>query len=200
MKPVWFAVTFFSSCLLFGADPTGGVSGKVLDPSGSVVVGVKLTVTSQDTGLKRETTSATDGGYVFPLLPPGTYALSTEAPGFQRYEQRGITVTVNLMSTVLITLQLGAPSESVTVQANGEVVDTTSGTLHQTVDQQRIMELPLNGRNAAELILLTPGTADLNAGNANGAGDTSLTFRYPGALSVSSSGAPNSVPWYTSSR
>src|SRR5262249_51985725 len=125
----------------------------------------------------------------FPCLPPGTYNLSVEAAGFQRFEQRGIVVPVNLTVTAAVTLHLGAITESVRVEANAEQVNTQSGTLSQTVEQRKIVELPLNGRNPAALILLTPGTADLNAGNARGAGDTALTFRYPGALSVTSSGA-----------
>ena len=96
---------------------------------------------------------------------------------------------VNATVSATVALQLGALTESVQVEANAEQVETRSGTLAQTVEQRKIVELPLNGRNAATLILLTPGTADLNAGNARGAGDTSLTFRYPGALSVTSSGA-----------
>src|SRR5689334_6830535 len=179
----------FLVCCLRAADPTGGIAGKVVDPSGAFVAGAKLTVTSPSTGLKREATAAADGGFVFPLLPPGVYNVAAEASGFRQYEQRGITVPVNVTVSLTLTLQLGAIAESVQVEANAEQVDTRSGTLSQTVNERKIVELPLNGRNAATLILLTPGTADLNAGNARGAGDTSLTFRYPGALSVTSSGA-----------
>src|SRR6266849_3155288 len=179
----------FPYLMLLGADATGAISGKVVDPSGSIVAGAKLTVKSQSTGLRREATSASDGGFLFPLLPPGTYNLSTEASGFSRSEQHGIDVAVNSTSSATVTLQLGALSDSVQVEANAHQVETSSGTLSQTIEQRKIIELPLNGRNAATLLLLTPGTADLNAGNARGAGDTSLTFRYPGALSVTSSGA-----------
>lgn len=178
-----------AAAAVYGADPTGGIAGKMVDPSGSVVTGAKLAVASQTTGLHRDATTASDGEFVFPLLPPGTYNLSAEAPGFRRYEQRGVIVAVNVTVSLTVTLQLGALTESVQVEANAEQVETRSGTLGQTVEQRKIVELPLNGRNAAALILLTPGTADLNAGNARGAGDTALTFRYPGALSVTSSGA-----------
>jgi hypothetical protein len=175
--------------IVCAADPTGAVSGKVIDPSGSLIAGAKLAVTSQATGLRREATSGSDGGFLFPLLPPGTYNLTAEASGFRGYEQRGVIVPVNVTVNATITLQLGAVTESVQVEANAEQVETRSGTLGQTIEQRKIIDLPLNGRNAATLILLTPGTADLNAGNARGAGDTALTFRYPGALSVTASGS-----------
>jgi len=184
------AVLFLAlAALVLGADPTGTISGKVVDPSGAVVSGAKLSVASQTTGLKREATSASDGGFLFPLLPPGTYNLSAEATGFRSYEQRGIIVSVNATVNATLALQLGSVSESVSVEANADQVETRSGTLSQTVEQRKIVELPLNGRNATTLIFLTPGTADLNASNARGAGDTALTFRYPGALSVTSSGS-----------
>ena len=185
----FLALASLTASLVFAADPTGSISGKVVDPTGSVVTGAKLRVASQTTGLTREASSSSDGGFLFPLLPPGTYNLSAEANGFRGYEQRGLIVPVNITINATITLQLGSVSESVSVEANAEQVETRSGTLRQTIEQRKIIELPLNGRNAAALIFLTPGTADLNASNARGAGDTALTFRYPGALSVTSSGS-----------
>jgi hypothetical protein len=115
--------------------------------------------------------------------------VSVEASGFRRYEQRGVDVKVDSNSNVPIALQLGATSESVTVEANAEMVDTRSGTLAQVVSEQKIVELPLNGRNAASLVLLAPGTADLNASNARGSGDAMQTATYPGAQSITSNGA-----------
>src|SRR5262249_52451217 len=170
-------------------DPTGSLTGKVIDPSGSVIVGAKLIATSQTTGLKRETTSASDGGFTIPLLPPGTYNLSAVASGFQSYEQQGLVVAVNAIVNTTITLKVGAVTDSIRVEGNAEQVETRSGTLSETIEQRKIIDLPLNGRNAATLIFLAPGTADLNASNARGAGDTALTFRYPGALSVTSGGS-----------
>src|SRR5215510_2997594 len=182
-------LAFALASLLHAADPTGSLTGKVVDPSGAVVAGAKLTATSQTTGLKREATSASDGGFLIPLLPSGTYTLTAGASGFQGYEQQGLIVAVNTTVNTTIVLQLGAVTDSVRVEANAEQIETRSGTLGQTIEQSKIIDLPLNGRNAATLILLTAGTADLNASNARGAGDTSLTFRYPGALSVTSSGS-----------
>ncbi len=178
-----------STVLLQAADPTGSIAGTVVDPSGAAVPGAKVAVTAPATGFTRETVTATDGGYVFPLLPPGTYNLTVEAAGFRRFEQKGIDVRANVTSGVPVTLEVGTTAESVTVVANAELVDNRSGTLRQVVDQQRIVELPLDGRNAATLVLLAPGTAGLNAGNARGSGDAIQTATYPGAQSISSNGS-----------
>ena len=188
----WGALLFaclFQVIVAYGADPTGTIAGTVLDPSGSAVPGAKVVVTATATGLTRNATSAADGGYVFPLLPVGVYSVSVEAQGFRRSEQKGIQVQADQSSTVPVNLELGSTTEVVSVQANADMVETRTGTLSQVVNQQRIIELPLNGRNAASLVLLAPGTADLTAGNARGSGDTQQTATYPGAQSISSNGA-----------
>src|SRR5262249_45177645 len=175
--------------VLFGADPTGSIGGSVLDPSGAAVPKVRILVTNTATSLNRETLTATDGGFVFPVLPVGPYTVAVEAPGFRRFEQRGIVVAANVNVTVPVILQVGETSDTVTVEAKAALVETRAGTLGQVVDQQKIVELPLNGRNAATLVLLAPGTADLGAGNSRGAGDVLHAADYPGAQAVSSNGA-----------
>src|SRR5256885_14886113 len=108
----------------FGADPTGTIAGTVLDPSGAAVVGAKVTVTNVATGFTRDTQSAVDGGYLFPLLPVGTYSVAVEAAGFRRSEQKGIQVKADQSSTVSISLQIGAATETVSVEANADLVET----------------------------------------------------------------------------
>jgi hypothetical protein len=174
---------------LWAADPTGTIAGNVSDPSGAAVVGARIVATNVDTGLTRETTTAADGGYVFPLLPVGFYSVETTAPGFERYEQRGIEVKTDQSSTVPIALRIGSPTQTVTVQSNAEMVQTQSGALSQVVTQQDIVELPLNGRNAAALVLLTPGTADTHVSNFQACSDTIQSTTYPGGESVSANGA-----------
>ncbi len=176
-------------CGLYAAEPTGTIAGGVVDPSGAAVVGAKISVTARATGFNRTTISAGDGGYVFPLLPVGLYSLTVEAAGFRRIEQSGIQVKADQSSTVPVNLQLGATSETVSVEANAELVETRTGALSKVISQQNIIELPLNGRNAAALVLLAPGTIDTNAGNARGRGDTQQTATYPGSQSISSNGA-----------
>src|SRR5712691_4300509 len=107
---------------LYAAEPTGTIAGGVVDPSGAAVVGAKISVTARATGFNRTTISAGDGGYVFPLLPVGLYSLTVEAAGFRRIEQSGIQVKADQSSTVPVSLQLGATSETVSVEANAELV------------------------------------------------------------------------------
>jgi hypothetical protein len=179
----------FVGLCLHGAEPTGTIAGTVLDPSQAAVPGAKVTATALSTGLTRTTSSGADGGYVFPLLPVGLYSVDVEAQGFRRFEQKGIQVQADQSATVTLNLQIGSSTETVSVEANAELVETRSGTLSKVVTQQSIIELPLNGRNAAALVLLAPGTADLTAGNARGSGDTQQTATYPGAQSISSNGS-----------
>ena len=180
----FYLVLTLTSTVLFAADPTGTIVGRVLDPTGAAVVDARITATAPATGLSRQTTSASDGGYVFPLMPIGAYTLTVEASGFRRSEQRGIEVRANVSVTVPVNLQLGSQTESVTVEANAELVDTRTGTLRQTVDQRRIVDLPLQGRNAATLVLLAPGTVDLGAANARGRGDAFQSSSYPGSQAI----------------
>ncbi|MGA8597021.1 MAG: carboxypeptidase regulatory-like domain-containing protein [Bryobacteraceae bacterium] len=178
------------------ADPTGTIAGTVTDPSGAAIAGAKVTVTNIGTGFTRDVSTASDGGYVFPLLPVGFYSVTIEASGFRRFEQRGIEVKTDESSSVPIRLEVGSSTQSVTVQANAQMVETQSGTLSQVVGQQKIVELPLNGRNAAALVLLSPGTNDLTAANANGSGDAIQSTSYPGAQAVSANGARSDMVNY----
>jgi Carboxypeptidase regulatory-like domain/TonB dependent receptor len=186
MRVSVFATLLFST--LAWADPTGTIAGSVSDPTGAAIVGAKIAVINSGTGLKREATTAADGGYVFPLLPVGVYTVTVEANGFRRTEQRGVEVKTDESVTVPVKLEIGSSQQSVTVQATAEMVETRSGALRDVIGSQPIVELPLNGRTAASLILLMPGTADLTATNARGAGDTQQSTTYPGSMSVTANG------------
>jgi hypothetical protein len=143
--------------------------------------------------------SGNDGQYVLPLLPAGVYSLTVEMAGFERFEQRGIEVRIDQNSSVTITLKIGGTTQSVTVEANAQMVETRSGALSQLIAGRNIVNLPLNGRNAAALILLTPGAIDSHAGNApvTASGDTQQTTTYPGAQSITANGAQaDSVNYY----
>jgi hypothetical protein len=142
--------------LALAADPTGTITGIVTDPTGGAVAGAKVTVTALNTGLSRTATTANDGGFVFPLMPVGAYSVTVEVSGFRRFEQRGVELRADSSTSVPVTLQIGSVAETVTVEASAEMVETRSGTLSNVVGQQKIIELPLNGRNAAALITLAP--------------------------------------------
>jgi hypothetical protein len=184
---------FFSLAVLLipmnAADPTGTISGTVLDSSGAPIPRARVTAANIATSLTRETLTASDGGFIFPLVPVGPYTVAAEAPGFRRFVQNNVTIATDVNVTVPIILQLGDVTETVTVEARAGLVETRSGTLGQVVTQQKIVELPLNGRNAATLVLLSPGTADLGATNARGAGDVTHSADYPGAQAITSNGS-----------
>src|ERR1700676_3027118 len=133
MRSGSLAALFFVCSALHAADPTGTITGRVLDPTGGAVLSAKISVTNLDTGFKREATAASDGGYVFPLLPVGVYVVAVEADGFRRFEQRGVEVRADESAAVPITLQVGSASQSVTVDANAEIVQTQSGALRDVV-------------------------------------------------------------------
>jgi hypothetical protein len=178
--------------LLFGvlnaADPTGTLAGTVLDPAGAAVPAAKVTVTNTQTGLTRTMQSGADGGFVVPLLPSGSYKVAVEAAGFGVYQQSGLVIAADQSITVPVRLKLGSATEKIEVTAGAEMVETRSGALSDVVNERKIIDLPLNGRNAAALVLLAPGAVDLRAGNANGSGDTIQTVSYPGAVSVAANG------------
>ncbi|MDQ1474229.1 MAG: hypothetical protein QOJ99_5709 [Bryobacterales bacterium] len=186
-------IRIFVGCLiclgiLNAAEPTGTLAGTVLDPSGAVIVAAKVLATNTQTGLTREMQTGSDGGFVLPLLPVGTYKIGVDATGFGHYEQTGILLAADQSATVQMHLRVGSATDSVQVTASAQMLEARSGALSQVVNQQKIVELPLDGRNAASLVLLAPGAVDLKAGNAQGSGDTIQTVSYPGAVSVAANG------------
>lgn len=139
------------------AQSTASISGRVLDPSGAAVQGATVKAVNEDTRFSRSTVAGTAGDFVLELLPVGSYSISVEAAGFKTYLQRGITLQVNQRASLEVVLEVGSVSDRVTVEANVTRVDTVSGTLREVVDQERIVELPLNGRNVLQLQALLPG-------------------------------------------
>lgn len=131
--------------------------GAVTDPQGLGVPGAKVTVAEAATGVRTTTTTGADGLYTAPALRPTDYSLTVEAGGFRTFTQTGITLRADEAVTVNATMQLGAASEKVTVSEDASQVDTVTGTLAQVVDTRRVADLPLNGRNAAQLTVLVAG-------------------------------------------
>src|SRR5205814_4923837 len=169
LKPVLFAVVI--PFLITWPDPafaqardTASLFGTVTDAQASVVPGARVTLTNIATGLSRNTVTDNSGGFVFPLLPVGSYNMSVEQTGFRKYERRNILLQANENVNVAAALEVGNVQETVTVEATAAQVDTRSATLQNTVDSKRMVELPLNGRNPADLALLSPGVAS-GAGN-----------------------------------
>ena len=143
------------------------VSGVVRDGSGGVLPGAEVTITKTDTGLTRTVFTSSDGSYALPNLPVGPYQLKVVLSGFTTYVRDGIVLQVSTNPEINVTLSLGAVSEQVTVTANASMVETHSTGVGQVIDNQRVAELPLNGRQATELIFLSGLATNAPAGDLN---------------------------------
>src|SRR4051794_13759118 len=148
------------------AGSTAQLSGTVKDGSGGVLPGVDVTVTQTDTGLKRNTVSGADGGYLLPNLPVGPYRLDAMLQGFRSFTQTGIVLQVGANPIINIAMAVGQIEESVTVQANALTVETRNLGVGQVMDNKRILDLPLNGRNPADLLQFLPAAVPQPALNA----------------------------------
>src|SRR5215510_11914153 len=160
---------------------TGQINGVVTDNSGAVVPGVTVKAVEVATGLSRDTVSGVDGRYVFTSLRPTTYDVTAELAGFRTSQRKGVRLQANENLTVNFAIELGALSETVTVSGESPTVDVTSSALSEVVDSKRIVELPLNGRDAAKLSTLV-------AGMVLTAVDQESGKTIPGALRMSTNG------------
>ena len=127
---------------------TAQITGLVTDATGAVVPKAEILVSNQATGIKRNTASNQLGYYTVSLLPPGSYRISLKKEGFRPIDRAGITLEVDQVARIDFSLQVGTLAEVVEVTANASRVDTQTSTLKEVVDERRIRELPLNGRDA----------------------------------------------------
>ena len=141
-------------------------------------------MTQVGTGLAREANSDSNGNYLFPSLSPSDYLLKVEAPGFRQFTRRGITLQADQAATINVTMELGQANQEVTVEASAVLVDTVTGTQKQVINQTQMVELPLNGRNAAQLSFLVAGAAPSIAGGAL----QGVSKQFPSQVVVSTNG------------
>jgi hypothetical protein len=134
------------------AQATAQISGTVRDQSGAVLPGVDIKATQTDTGIARNTVTNETGSYVLPSLPLGPYRFEAALPGFRTFVQTGILLQVNSSPVINPTLEVGQVTEQVEVQANAAQVETRSSGVGLVFETQRILDLPLNGRQVTDLI------------------------------------------------
>src|SRR2546421_8658202 len=151
-------VLVLGSAMLLGQGSTAQISGTVTDQSGAVLPGVEITATQADTGVARTTVSNETGAYVLPNLAIGPYRLEASLPGFRTFAQTGIVLEVNGNPTFNVTMEVGQVSEQVEVQANAAAVETRNVGVGQVMENARVIDLPLNGRNMIDLLALTPAS------------------------------------------
>jgi hypothetical protein len=133
------------------------IRGTVSDPTAAVIVGAKVTVKNEATGLTRTAETNTSGTFAFADLPIGTYTIEIEYPGFKSSVTRGVLLNVADVRQVQITLETGAITESVSVEVPAVSVKTIGGDVSSIITGAQVRELPLNGRNFLQLALLMPG-------------------------------------------
>ncbi len=168
------------------AQSTSTILGVVKDTSGGTVPDATVTVTSVETNSVRTATTGSDGEYRVPGLQPGHYTVKVEKSGFKSELQTGLTLDVAQEINVNVALEVGASTQEVTVTGEAPLVNTQTSALSGLVDDQKVAELPLNGRNFVDLALLQPGiTNDTNFQNANattnGAGVWGVIYSSNGA-------------------
>lgn len=157
---------------LVGQTTTGSIYGTIVDASGAVVPQATITLTNVRTNAAQTATSSQSGEYNFPVLEPGDYTVTSTMAGFQSQTKQGVRLDANQNVHVNFNLQVGSENTRVTVEADTTLVDTRESQVGATVDQKRIEDLPLNGRNAYDLLTILPGVtnyaADVQTGSRQG--------------------------------
>jgi len=170
---------------------TGALTGTVTDPTGAVVPSATVTLISTETNQTRTAITGNDGGYKFSLLPPGSYRVRFSAAGFKTAEVGPVSVNVTEIPVLDRTLEIGAQTDQVTVEATTEVLQTASSTLGTTVGSQTVTDLPLSSRNYTQILALSAGTnSGANNATAFGKGtqDMSVNGNDPGQNSFQMDG------------
>src|SRR5207244_9914528 len=152
-------ISLFAATGILWAQATAQISGTARDQSGAVLPGVEIRATQAETGITRAAVTNETGSYVLPNLPIGPNKLEASLPGFRTYAQTGIVLQVESSPVINVTLAVGQVAETIEVQANAALVETRSTSVGQVVENTRILELPLNGRQAVELIALAGAAA-----------------------------------------
>jgi hypothetical protein len=143
---------------LLTAQSTGGrIVGRIADPTGAVLANVKVTAVNDATGVSRDTKTNDSGDYVFPEVPVGEYTFSFELTGFKKEVRRSVTLQLNQVITLNMTMQIGQAQEVVDVTSEAPLVDTSSTQLGAVVDDRSVSTLPLNSRDTYQFLQLQPG-------------------------------------------
>ena len=158
-RAVAVAVLMFAwyTPVLCGQSTSATLTGRVTDPSKAVIVGAKVAAINAGTDFRYETGTNAAGEYSLANLPPGSYRMEVEKPGFKKLIRPDVILHVQDALDIDFEMRLGSASESVTVQGGASLVNTESATVSTVIDRELVEELPLNGRSFQTLIMLTPG-------------------------------------------
>lgn len=168
------------SCVILHAQTsTGQFNGHVYDANGAVLPNTRVVLRDNQTGVSRSTTTNGEGLYQFPLVPPGSYAITVTAPGFQTESSLALKLDVNQIATQDFKLQVGTTSQTVNVVASAEMLQASTANLGAVVEQRTVNNLPLNGRSFSALLTLAPGVNPVNYSQ-NGSVGYGTGFGSPG--------------------
>lgn len=173
------ALLFFSTGLAFGQSATGEVTGTISDNSGGLMPGAVVRLNNAATGVGDQAKTNGSGSYTFINVQPGPYVLSVESSGFKT-SQAKFDLAVNQTVTENITLNLGSVNETVNVSAEAPLIQQSSTNLGTVITEQAVKELPLNGRNFTQLMILTPGANPVSTAQ----GSTSVGFQDAGVTGI----------------
>jgi Carboxypeptidase regulatory-like domain/TonB dependent receptor len=160
---VWLLASVASAQAVAGSQ----LAGVIKDSSGGVLPGALVTIVKTDTAMTRTATTGADGSFVFPNLPVGPYQLKVAMDGFNTLVQDGIVLQVNTNPTLDLTLTVGSIGEQVTVAASSAMIESRSTGVGQVIDNEQVTQIPLNGRQATELIFLSGLATSAPAGDLN---------------------------------
>src|SRR5690348_1650613 len=153
----------------------GGIVGAIRDEKGANIAGAKVTVTNTATGLQRETTTTANGLFRLMALPTGTYQMKAEAPGFATSTTAAIEVGVDQIRTLDVMLHVGVQNQTVEVQADATLTQTETSKRGEIIDNRKVEDLPLNGRDFAQLARLNPGVAVSAGGGGQQGGEGNVS-------------------------
>jgi outer membrane receptor protein involved in Fe transport len=176
-----FITLVFASAHLHAQGATAAISGTVLDPTGAAIAGASITVKNVGTAFSQSVLSNDQGRYLVPDLPIGEYEVQGSLPGFQTVVRRGIQLTVGSRPVIDLQLPIGKTEETISVTGEISQVETTSSSVSSLVNQVQMRELPLNGRNFEQLILLAPGALSYPAGGSSALVGRAATYSISGS-------------------
>jgi hypothetical protein len=172
---LFLASYFLLAAGLQAQDATGKIAGDVMDPTGAVIAGAKVTVTNIATQISKQATTDKDGFYQVSQLPIGLYEVGAEATGFAHMVvQAKNSLEINQTLRVDLKLEVGNAKDTITVESAASAVETENSTMGTTVDGNAVFELPLNGRNTLDLLATQPGATAKNSDASRQAGSYSI--------------------------
>ncbi len=162
-KGVWVTLvaSFCAISSVRAQEVRGTILGRVTDPTGAVVAGLKLEALNVDTGVRYSATTGQTGDYLLPFLIPGSYTLTAEMAGFKKVSRPGIAVRVNDRITIDMSMEVGQTSESVNVVAETPILDTSTASMGQVIDSKTVLDLPLKDGMVVIMATLSPGVTFL---------------------------------------